>query len=157
MAEPERWQLEGDEPWRYERYKVPKLFGPLAERFIEHVGFKAGERVLDVACGTGIVARLVAQRVGSSGKVAGVDLNAGMLAVARATTPQTGLSAAARIANLHGAFRVRPRRERRVRGLRVLLVDDVVTTGATVAAATRALLGAGAVAVVGFAVARAES
>jgi SAM-dependent methyltransferase len=90
VAEQERWQLDGDEPWRYERYKVPKLFGPLAERFIEHVGFKPGERVLDVACGTGIVARLVASRVGTPGKVVGIDLNAGMLAVARATTPQAG-------------------------------------------------------------------
>jgi ubiquinone/menaquinone biosynthesis C-methylase UbiE len=41
-------------------------------------------RVLDVACGTGIVARLAAPRVAPSGSVTGIDLNAGMIAVARA-------------------------------------------------------------------------
>ncbi len=42
-----------------------------------------GERVVDVACGTGIVARIAAARVGPSGSVAAVDLNPGMLNVAR--------------------------------------------------------------------------
>ena len=42
---------------------------------------------MDVACGTGVVAKLAAERVGGTGSVAGVDLNPGMLAVARATTP----------------------------------------------------------------------
>jgi ubiquinone/menaquinone biosynthesis C-methylase UbiE len=46
-----------------------------------------GERVLDVACGTGVVTRLAAERVGAKGMVAGLDVNPGMLAVARAETP----------------------------------------------------------------------
>ena len=75
----------------------------------------------------------------------------------RPTPPQTGLTAAARARNLHGAFIVPPRRAGDVRGRRVLLVDDVVTTGATMAAAGRALLAGGALEVVGFALARAES
>jgi SAM-dependent methyltransferase len=45
-------------------------------------------RVLDVACGTGIVARLAAERVGPTGHVVGLDLNPGMLAVARHGAPQ---------------------------------------------------------------------
>jgi len=90
MANPERWQLEGDEPQRYERYKVPKLFRPLAERFIKHLGFTTGERVLDVACGTGIVARLAAPLVGRQGRVVGIDLNVRMLAVAAGCEPRSG-------------------------------------------------------------------
>jgi ComF family protein len=70
--------------------------------------------------------------------------------------PQVGLSAAARARNLDGAFVVPPRQAPAVTGKRVLLVDDVVTTGATMAAAARALLAGGALEVVGFAVARAE-
>ncbi len=90
MHHPERWQLEGDEPRRYEQYTVPRLFRPLAERFLEHLGFRKGERVLDVACGTGIVARLAAPLVGPQGRVVGIDLNARMLAVAAESKPECG-------------------------------------------------------------------
>jgi ubiquinone/menaquinone biosynthesis C-methylase UbiE len=50
---------------------------------------RPGERALDVACGTGVVTRLAADRVGAAGKVAGVDINPGMLAVARENAPAT--------------------------------------------------------------------
>jgi SAM-dependent methyltransferase len=46
-----------------------------------------GERVLDVACGTGVVAREAARRCGTTGSVAGLDLGAGMIAVARRLAP----------------------------------------------------------------------
>ncbi|MGU3463236.1 ComF family protein [Methylobacterium sp. C33D] len=65
----------------------------------------------------------------------------------RATRSQVGLSRAARAENLSGAFRVAAAEQHRVRGRRVLLVDDVVTTGATGNAAARALLRAGATSV----------
>jgi ComF family protein len=64
----------------------------------------------------------------------------------RPAPPQTRLGRRARLANLRGAFRVR--RPRAVAGRRVLLVDDVATTGATLAEAARALRDAGAAAVV---------
>jgi ubiquinone/menaquinone biosynthesis C-methylase UbiE len=78
----ERWQLEGGVPRSYERFLVPALFGPLAERLVRLAAPGPGEPVLDVACGTGIVARRAAASVGPDGAVAGVDLNAGMLEVA---------------------------------------------------------------------------
>jgi ubiquinone/menaquinone biosynthesis C-methylase UbiE len=71
----------------YERYFVPAIGGPVAEDLIEAAGLRPGERVLDVACGTGVVTRLAAERVGPSGTVAGLDVHPGMLAVARAATP----------------------------------------------------------------------
>lgn len=70
-------------PELYERALVGPLFRPWAELVIEDVGLAPGQRVLDVACGTGIVARLARPRVGASGKVVGIDASAAMLAVAR--------------------------------------------------------------------------
>jgi ubiquinone/menaquinone biosynthesis C-methylase UbiE len=77
------WQLEESSAEAYERYLVPLLFAPGAEYLIELAELGLGERVLDVACGTGIVARSAAQRVGSGGTVVGLDINEGMLEVAR--------------------------------------------------------------------------
>lgn len=72
---------------RYECNKVPALFRPLALQFLDHVPLREDERVLDLACGTGIVARIVAPRVESDGQVVGVDINPEMLGVARENTP----------------------------------------------------------------------
>lgn len=65
----------------------------------------------------------------------------------RATPPQGNLSPLARVRNVRGAFRVRPRWRDRIGGRRVLLVDDVFTTGATVNECAKPLLRAGAAAV----------
>lgn len=77
----------GKGPENYERHFVPAIGAPLADDLVEIADIRPGERVLDVACGTGVVARLAAQRVGANGTVAGLDLNPGMLAVARSATP----------------------------------------------------------------------
>ena len=77
----------GTGPENYERYFVPAIAAPLADDLVETAALQPGERVLDLACGTGIVARLAAGRVGPSGTVIGLDINPGMLAVARAAAP----------------------------------------------------------------------
>jgi ubiquinone/menaquinone biosynthesis C-methylase UbiE len=67
----------------YQNFFVPAMFAPWAERLLERVPPRAGERVLDVASGTGVVSRRVAEIVGGDGSVVGLDISPGMLAVAR--------------------------------------------------------------------------
>lgn len=78
---------DGNPAANYERYFVPTIGAPLAADLIQRASLCPGERVLDVACGTGVVARLATQYVGEDGSVAGLDLNRGMLTVARVATP----------------------------------------------------------------------
>jgi ubiquinone/menaquinone biosynthesis C-methylase UbiE len=77
----------GSLPENYERYFVPAIGGPVAEDLLQAASLSPGERVLDVACGTGAVTRRAAKQVGDTGSVAGLDVNGGMLAVARSVTP----------------------------------------------------------------------
>jgi ubiquinone/menaquinone biosynthesis C-methylase UbiE len=81
------FQLEGTAPEAYETYLVPTLFAPCAKRLLEVVGVRAGARVVDVACGTGIVGRQAGQLVGSSAAVTGVDVNPAMVDVAARLGP----------------------------------------------------------------------
>ena len=74
-------------PELYERLLVGPLFRPWAERLLDRLPLAAGSRVLDVACGTGIVARIAAERLGAGSRVVGVDRTPAMLAVARAVAP----------------------------------------------------------------------
>jgi SAM-dependent methyltransferase len=66
----------------YEEFFVPALFQEWAPRVMDAAHIRSGQRVLDVACGTGILAREALSRVGPDGYVAGLDPNPGMLAVA---------------------------------------------------------------------------
>ncbi len=68
---------------RYERDLVPALFEPWAGVLLDIAGIGPGDRVLDVACGTGVVARGAVRRVGPGGHVCGIDVNDDMLAIAR--------------------------------------------------------------------------
>jgi len=76
----------------YERYFVPAIGAPLAGDLVRQAAIQPGERVLDVACGTGVIARLAAKEAGSDGTVAAVDINPGMLAVAQSVSQSGGPS-----------------------------------------------------------------
>ena len=93
------WQLAGSAAELYQRHLVPAVTARWADDLIERVALRAGERVLDVACGTGVVAREAAFRVGPTGRVAAVDVNAAMLAVARSLPPVAGAAVAWREAS----------------------------------------------------------
>jgi ubiquinone/menaquinone biosynthesis C-methylase UbiE len=71
----------------YESKFVPALFAEWSPRLTEVAGMKAGDAVLDVACGTGILARTASEIVGSGGRVVGVDINEAMLTVAARVRP----------------------------------------------------------------------
>jgi SAM-dependent methyltransferase len=77
------FQLSGQGPYGYEHYLVPAFFASCAEQLLEFAPVTPGQRVLDVACGTGVVARRASARAGVAGTVVGVDVNAGMIDVAR--------------------------------------------------------------------------
>jgi SAM-dependent methyltransferase len=74
----------------FDRYFGPVLFQPWAPLLLEHAAPRPGERVLDLACGTGTVSRLVAPLVGPRGRLVGLDLSPAMLAVARARPAPEG-------------------------------------------------------------------
>ena len=87
MTEHEGWQVSGDAAEVYEKCFVPAIFGQWAPRMVDVAQVAFGDRVLDVGCGTGVLARAAADRV-AEGQVTGLDLNEGMLAVARRLRPQ---------------------------------------------------------------------
>lgn len=88
MAEPEAPNLDIAAATAYEELFVPALFAAWAERVADTAHLRDGERVLDVACGTGALARAAAKRVAPGGQVIGLDPSDGMLAVAARRAPQ---------------------------------------------------------------------
>jgi ubiquinone/menaquinone biosynthesis C-methylase UbiE len=83
MTAHEHWQMDGSVPELYERYLVPAITSVWANDLLDCISPRPGESVLDIACGTGVVARL-AQKRGHAGQLVGIDLNTAMLAVAQA-------------------------------------------------------------------------
>ena len=83
----ETFQLSVTQAETYESMFVTALFGDWAGPLVEAAGVVPGQRVLDVACGTGVVARAAAERLAGNGSVVGVDVNDGMLTVARRLRP----------------------------------------------------------------------
>ncbi|MGY1601513.1 methyltransferase domain-containing protein [Geodermatophilus sp. SYSU D00815] len=83
----ETFQVPAEAAELYEARFVPAIFAEWAPLLADVAGVRPGQAVLDVACGTGVVAREVAARLGPDGRVVGVDLNPAMLAVARRVRP----------------------------------------------------------------------
>ncbi|WP_179862276.1 class I SAM-dependent methyltransferase [Longibacter salinarum] len=72
----------------YEDLLVPALFADWADHVAESAAVQRGDRVLDVACGTGVLSRAVVAYAGETGSVTGVDPNPGMLSIARTLEPE---------------------------------------------------------------------
>jgi SAM-dependent methyltransferase len=88
MTQQENWQVQSDAAVLYEQSFVPAIFAGSAVVLVDAAGIGRGDRVLDVGCGTGAVAREAARRAGAEGRVVGLDLNPRMLAVARRVAPE---------------------------------------------------------------------
>jgi ubiquinone/menaquinone biosynthesis C-methylase UbiE len=86
------WQFVGNIPDNYERYLVPSIFASWARDLVNLAKLRAGERVLDVACGTCIVARIAARTLGSGNNIVGLDLSGPMLSAARAVAADENTS-----------------------------------------------------------------
>jgi SAM-dependent methyltransferase len=76
----------------YEEWFVPAVFAPLAREVLAQTAIPATARILDVACGSGIVARTAATQIGDTGRVVGIDANPAMLAAARRAAAAEGLT-----------------------------------------------------------------
>jgi ubiquinone/menaquinone biosynthesis C-methylase UbiE len=85
-ADAAAFQISAEAAEVYDATFVP-IFSGWTRHLVERLAPRSGDAVLDVACGTGAVARLAADRVGPTGRVVGVDRNPAMLAVARRVRP----------------------------------------------------------------------
>jgi ubiquinone/menaquinone biosynthesis C-methylase UbiE len=88
-----KWKMNSDGPNTYEQYIVPTWMIDWISDLVTAGQINPGKRVLDVACGTGIVARRIADLVGPGGRIAGIDFNEEMLRVARRCADQEGVNA----------------------------------------------------------------
>jgi ubiquinone/menaquinone biosynthesis C-methylase UbiE len=89
MIESNDWGVPGGGAEIYETVFVPAMMGEWASRGVVLANLHAGERILDVACGTGVATRLAARSVGPEGRVVGIDRSSDMLDVARARARET--------------------------------------------------------------------
>ena len=74
----------------YEAFMVPYRFRPWASELLNRIDLTPGKHMLDIACGTGIVARVAADRAGDQVAITGIDMNPAMIEVARAPAADEG-------------------------------------------------------------------
>ncbi len=87
MNDGERGQVTRSAAEVYEEFYLPALFQEWTSLVVNTADIQSAQRVLDIACGTGVLTIEVADRVGSDGTVIGLDPNEGMLALARRKAP----------------------------------------------------------------------
>lgn len=87
MSEPDEMGLTPETAQGYEDLFVPAIFGQWPSKIITVAGLGEGDHLLEVGCGTGVLAREVVKLVGASGSVTGLDLSESMLSVAREISP----------------------------------------------------------------------
>lgn len=83
MTTSTEWQLARDAAEQYQKVLVPSILGPAASTLVEWAEIERSVAVIDVGCGTGAATRLAAEKVGATGHVVGIDVNSGMIQVAR--------------------------------------------------------------------------
>jgi ubiquinone/menaquinone biosynthesis C-methylase UbiE len=93
------WQLDAAEAAAYERCLVTHIFRPWAVELVNRAGLRREERLLDLACGTGVIAICVAARIGPDASLYAVDLNPEMLDLARKACSRAGVGVQFRIGN----------------------------------------------------------
>jgi len=99
MTTSTQWQLERESAERYQSILTPAILGPFARALVDFAALQRNEWVVDVGCGTGAAARYAAEVVGTSGRVTGIDVNAGMIEVARTLTAAQGAPIDWQVAN----------------------------------------------------------
>lgn len=85
-----QWLLAREAAERYQSVLTPAILGPFAEALVDHATVQPGEWIVDVGCGTGAAARHAAVQMKGTGRVTGIDVNGGMLAVARSLPTAAG-------------------------------------------------------------------
>jgi SAM-dependent methyltransferase len=82
------WNGAGGQRWARRQQEQDILLAPVADVLIDRAGPKAGERIIDVGCGSGVTTIAFARKVGPSGHVLGVDVSGPMLERARQSAPK---------------------------------------------------------------------
>lgn len=82
----ETFQLNASAATIYEEQKVKAMFGPLAEAILDIVKILKNDRILDIACGTGIVSRTIHEKITPYATIFGIDVNESMLNMAKQIT-----------------------------------------------------------------------
>jgi SAM-dependent methyltransferase len=84
------WQLARQAAEQYATVLEPAILGPFAEALVDWSDLVPGQTAVDVGCGTGAAALYAAARLGPAGRVIGLDINRGMIEVARSRPPLDG-------------------------------------------------------------------
>lgn len=98
MRTSRQWQLGDGAAERYETILTPTILGPFARALVDFAVLRPSERVIDIGCGTGAAARYAAPKVGGRGSVLGIDINQGMIAMARSLPAVDGAAIEWRVA-----------------------------------------------------------